>query len=253
MRFSIFFLFFTAITLLCQTDLKYSGFVNDSAFVLPYKDKIQLEKTLSALQSKTGIEFAVVTVESLEGLSVEQYSLKLFEDWKIGKKGKDNGLLLLLSVSDRKIRLETGYGLEGTINDGKAGAILDRAFLPSARQGKLDRGLINAVSEVLSELGYEDSVLKKNVSRKKENSLSPVSVTIFSGIFFIAFMILFFYNPSLAVWLLLQILSGSHSRRHGRSFGSGGSFRSFGGGSGGSSFSGFGGGRSGGGGASRGW
>jgi uncharacterized protein len=113
----------------------------------------QLNAMIDELERTTGAELAVVVVASLDGQSVEEFAEKLFKMWGIGKAGKDNGLLLLWSTGDRKVRIEVGYGLEGTIPDGKAGAILDAYVIPKFKTGQFDEGIIAGVAGVVMALG----------------------------------------------------------------------------------------------------
>src|SRR5262245_12817446 len=93
----------------------------------------RLNSTIGGFERTNGAEMAVVVIRSLDGVSIEETAVKLFELWKIGKKSKDNGLLLLWSVGDRRVRVEVGYGLEGVPPDGKVGVILDRYVMPKFR------------------------------------------------------------------------------------------------------------------------
>jgi uncharacterized protein len=119
----------------------------------------QLNAMIDELERTTGAELAVVVVASLDGQSVEDFAEKLFKLWGIGKAGKDNGLLLLWSRGDRKVRIEVGYGLEGMIPDGKAGAILDAYVIPKFKEGQFDEGLVAGVAAVAMALGNEPVAL----------------------------------------------------------------------------------------------
>jgi uncharacterized protein len=110
----------------------------------------RLNERIGALERDTGIEMAVVVMRSLDGLSIEEAAADLFEMWGIGKKDRDNGLLLLWSVGDRRVRVEVGYGLEGVIPDGKAGAILDAYVIPRFRAGQFDDGILAGVDALLA-------------------------------------------------------------------------------------------------------
>jgi len=103
--------------------LQPCGFVNDYANVLSASEERQLVSMISEVRQKTGAEIAVVTIQSLEGNEIDDFSNRLFEKWGIGQKGKDNGLLFLAAMKDRKMRIEVGYGLEGAIPDAQAGRI----------------------------------------------------------------------------------------------------------------------------------
>lgn len=110
----------------------------------------RLNETIGAFERTTGIEMAVVVMQSLDGGSIEEAAADLFALWGIGKKDRDNGLLLLWSVGDRRVRVEVGYGLEGVVPDGKAGAILDAFVIPHFRSGAFDAGILAGVDALLA-------------------------------------------------------------------------------------------------------
>ena len=127
---------------------EYQGFVNDYAGLLTPEVKAQLEATLTQLEKDTTAEVAVVTVKSLEGGDIDDYAVRLFEKWKIGKKGKDNGVLFLVALDDRKMRIEVGYGLEPVITDGRAGRIRDDDVIPRFKTNDYAGGITAGVSAI---------------------------------------------------------------------------------------------------------
>ena len=118
-----------------------SGYVNDFASVLTEDDRAYLVRFLGDLERDTNAEVVVVTVTSLEGLSIEEYANRLFADWGIGKRAQDNGVLLLVAPAERRVRIEVGYGLEGNLPDGLAGEIIRTDIVPEFQQGNLRRGI----------------------------------------------------------------------------------------------------------------
>jgi uncharacterized protein len=124
--------------------------VTDMPGALRAETIAQLNTIISDFERTNGGEMAVVVIRSLEGLSIEEAAVKLFELWGIGKKSKDNGLLLLWSTGDRRVRVEVGYGLEGVLPDGKAGAILDAYVIPKFKSGQFDEGVLGGVGALLS-------------------------------------------------------------------------------------------------------
>jgi uncharacterized protein len=119
----------------------------------------RLNQSIGDSQRTHGIEMAVVVVRSLDGLSIEDAAERLFKLWGIGKKDRDNGLLFLWSTADRKVRIEVGYGLEGVVPDGKAGAILDAYVIPRFKAGEFDAGVIAGVDAVLAAARNEPVML----------------------------------------------------------------------------------------------
>jgi uncharacterized protein len=124
--------------------------VTDMPGMLRPETIAQLNSSISDLERTTGAEMAVVVIGSLDGLSIEDAAEKLFNLWGIGKKSKDNGLLLLWSTGDRRVRVEVGYGLEGVLPDGKTGAILDAYVIPKFKSGEFDEGVLAGVAALQS-------------------------------------------------------------------------------------------------------
>lgn len=125
------------------------GHVNDFAGVLAAEVRTRLDASLRQAERDTTAEVVVVTVPSLGGATVEDYAVRLFAAWGIGKKGTDNGVLILVSPADRAMRIEVGYGLETVLPDGLAGDIVRTAFLPAFRDGDYPRGIEQGVARVL--------------------------------------------------------------------------------------------------------
>ena len=129
----------------------------------------QLNSTISDFERTTGGEMAVVVIGSLDGLSIEEAAVQLFNTWGIGKKSKDNGLLLLWSTGDRRVRVEVGYGLEGVLPDGKTGAILDTYVIPRFKSGEFDEGVLAGVAALLSVVRNEPVELPSPGSESYES------------------------------------------------------------------------------------
>lgn len=130
---------------------KPTGYVNDFAGILHKTQAIELH--ITAYHKKTGTEIAVVTVQSLEGLSVEEYANQLFREWGIGQKQKNNGLLILIAVKEHKTRIEVGYGLESKLTDGFCGDVIRDDMVPQFKQGRFDDGIHDALNALISRLG----------------------------------------------------------------------------------------------------
>lgn len=121
--------------------LKPQGRVNDFANLLDAADRQDLENRLAEVEQSRGAQIAVVTLASLEGGEINDFTNKLYRQWGIGEKGKNNGVLLLVARDDRKARIEVGYGLEPILPDVLAGRILDEDLFPAFRQKKFSEGL----------------------------------------------------------------------------------------------------------------
>ena len=210
--------------------VKDGVYIYDDGNIIDDDVESQINDMLVDLEEKTEVEFAVITVEDLQGLEIEEYANNLFNTLGIGKKGEDNGLLLLISQSDERVRLEIGRGLEGCLNDAKCGRILDDYFVPYRDNDEYTKGTELTVEATLNVLADEYDVqiqgLDENIQLEEENEED------YTIIFIIVVIIIF------AVCLIME-----KNDYHG----GGGIFVGGGGSSGGS----FGGGFSGGGGASR--
>lgn len=129
------------------------GYVTDEANVLTAEQKNRIEHRISEYHKQTGIEIAVVTVNNMGGERVEEYANHLFRQWGIGQKGKDNGLLLLLAMQERKIRIEVGYGLEGQLNDAFCGTVIREQMGPQFKQQRYGQGFHDALEAIFQRLG----------------------------------------------------------------------------------------------------
>lgn len=127
-----------------------TGFVNDFAGMLTVEQRQSLETKLSGFQNDTSNELSVVTISSLGGDTIENFAVKLFEDWGIGKKNKNNGVLLLISRDDRQMRIEVGYGLEGALTDAQSFWIIQSVLKPAFQRGDYYGGINSGVDSVIS-------------------------------------------------------------------------------------------------------
>jgi uncharacterized protein len=123
-------------------------FVNDFARVLNDSQRDALEQRVRALQQKTDAELAVVTLPSLEGGQIDDFTNRLFRRWGVGQKGKNNGVMLLIAIHERKMRIEVGYGLEPILTDAMAGRIIDGELRPQFRQNNFPEGLRRGVERI---------------------------------------------------------------------------------------------------------
>jgi len=212
---------------------KAENYVTDTVGLLSNTTKQTLNQELKAFEGSDSTQIAVLIIPSLDGETLESYSLQVLESWGIGQKGKDNGALLLIVKNDRKLRIEVGYGLEGRLTDLLSGRIIDTIISPKFKQGKFDEGVTNGVHAMMSAVKGEFKV-----TTKKKRSIHPLFIML--GFFLFSFIISRFNRSA-----------GRRSRHHSIHLGGGpGGFS--GGGSSGGGFSG-GGGSGGGGGASGGW
>lgn len=218
------------------------GYVNDFAGILSPETEVKLNRLIGDLEKQTTAQVAVATVESISPETVEIYTNKLFEKWGVGQKEKDNGVLILVAVMERKTWIEVGYGLEGAIPDARVSRIYRDIMVPAFGKGDFNDGIFRTVKAIAGLIAEESGVEIDGVSPPPSMKIS--SRTRGGGIF--ALVILIF--------VLISFLrsgsrrSGTNSR--GGGFWVGGGTGGFSGGFGGG---GFGGGMSGGGGAGGGW
>jgi uncharacterized protein len=126
-----------------------SGRVTDNAEVLNDATRRALTERLKAHEDRTGDQIVVLTIPSLESENIEEYAVKIFESWKLGKKGKDNGVLVIVAPKDRRMRIEVGYGLEGTLTDLAAGRIVRNVMTPRFKAGDYNGGIEAGVQAIL--------------------------------------------------------------------------------------------------------
>ena len=260
--------------------------INDTARLLSPATIQHLEQSLAALEREESTQLVVLTIPSLEGENLEQYALKVVEHWKIGQKGLDNGALLLIAYKDRKIRIETGYGLEGSLTDLVAGRIIRDVIAPQFKRGDYDRGVSDGVAAMIAAVKgefagkgaqYQGSqqdpgaflvvvlfglFLIGNIFRRVKpvaagvgGAYAPFIGFLVAGITASAALMVLAIGGALAAYVVSLFAASSVRRRSGfgSSFPGGGGFGGFGGGGGGFGGFGGGGGGSGGGGASGGW
>lgn len=223
-----------------------TGYVNDFAGVVDAGYASRIADLIRQLKEKTGAEIAVVTVASLGEMGSEEFANQLFQRWGLGQKGMDNGVLILLSLADRKVRIEPGYGLEGPLPDGFCGGIIREVMLPSFKRGEYGKGLYLGTAAVAQKVAFEYGVELSDQGGAPITPSRPGHRAPCGGLLS-AFVFLFFLLLLLRGRFLFPFLLGMGM---GRGFWSGGNF---GGGGFGGGFGGFGGGSSGGGGATGGW
>jgi uncharacterized protein len=136
-----------------QADVPYlTGRIVDNAEILKPDTRKRLAETLRQHEQKTTNQVAVLTVPTLQGNSVEEFAVRVFEQWKLGQKGKDNGVLVVVAPQDRRMRIEVGYGLEGVLPDAIAARIIRNVMTPRFKQGNYDAGIAEGVEAIVAHL-----------------------------------------------------------------------------------------------------
>lgn len=151
---------------------KLHGRVNDTAGMLSPDTVQQLEFLLKSLEEKESTQIAILTITSLQGESLEAYSLAVVGKWQLGQEGLDNGALLLIAKSERKIRIEVGYGLEGGLTDLTAGRIIRNVITPQFKNGNFDQGVINGVTAMVAAVQgeYSSTALVQKQGKEEETT-----------------------------------------------------------------------------------
>ena len=126
-----------------------AGRINDNAHLLSAETVTALESRLAAYEDSTGNQIVLLTIESLEGESIEEYALRVAETWKLGQKGVDNGALLLIAKDDRKLRIEVGYGLEASLTDAMTSYIINSVITPLFKQGDFEAGIREGLEQMI--------------------------------------------------------------------------------------------------------
>jgi uncharacterized protein len=210
--------------------------VTDKAGFLSATTLAALDAELESYERSTGRQVLVYIDRSTGGIPLEDWASRAFQAWKVGRKGLDDGLAVFIMAADRKIRIEVGYGLEALVPDITAGRVINDIMVPAIRNGENDRAVRDGVSSLLGVISGEPGAQGSGETGTRTTRRLSTGEKILAGAAILFFLILFITHPSLALWLLFNLISGGRG----------------GGGSGGGSFSG-GGGRSGGGGASGSW
>src|SRR3989344_2638603 len=144
------------------------GFVNDFANVLPVGIKATLESQLAEYEKQTSIEIVVVTISSLDGLEIEDYTQQLWESWGVGKGGKDNGIIFITAPNERNVRIQTGYGIEPDLIDLASNRILDEVVIPFFNNKDVAGGIASGVSAILKSLGNSPYETRLEERRRAE-------------------------------------------------------------------------------------
>jgi uncharacterized protein len=218
-----------------------SGRVVDQANIVQPSTRNAIEQKLADLETKSGIQLVVATVPSLQGQEIEPYANELFRNWKLGEKTKNNGVLLLVAPNERRVRIEVGYGLEGTLTDALSKVIIANAMTPRFKAGDFGDGISRGVDDIITVLTTDASEWQQRPSLRLDNqqTADPISWVLIAAL--IALITLLVVSPGfrwffLNVVLNILISSGRSSRSGGLS--GGGGFSGGGGSSGGGGASG---------------
>ena len=255
-------LFFLGLFIILSHTLRAEDFpprattlVTDFTETLGEGEKSSLERKLVTFNDSTSTQIAVVLMRSTGNYEISDYSVQLFNQWKIGQASKNNGILILVAIDDHKVWITTGYGIEGVLPDALCRRIIEQDFVPAFRRGDYYAGLEEGTNSIMSVVKGEFTAEDFLKTKKKKPVFFPFLMFLF--VIFIVILSRFgrtnryARKNNLAFWAAWALLNAASNRSRGSwgDFSGGGGF---GGGSGGG-FGGFGGGSSGGGGAGGSW
>lgn len=194
-------------------DVPYlSGRVNDLAGIIPPQTRDGLESKLKAFEQETGAQVAVLTIDSLDGEVLEDFSHRVASTWKLGQQGKDNGVLFLVARDDRKMRLEVGYGLEAALTDAQSRRILDHVVRPKFRAGDFGGGVEAGVDAVVGTLRGQADAIPAEAPSASANEMAnmpwPMRL-LMAGMFFTivgVFSVIAFFQSGCHGWFLYVFL-----------------------------------------------
>jgi uncharacterized protein len=188
-----------------------TGRVVDDANILDAATRSTLTQKLEALQQKTGTQLVVVTLKSLQGTSIENYGIELARNWKIGQKGTNNGVLLIVAPSERRARIEVGYGLEGTLTDALSNVIITTVMAPRFRNNDYAGGITAATDNIIQVLSGDAELFNQQTPIKPAASHKEPA----NNWFAIVFVLLWFGVAGLIVLNALRQNRMSGGRRYG--------------------------------------
>lgn len=218
-----------------------TGRIVDQANIVSTETRQAIEPKLADLKTKSGIQLVVATVTSLEGQEIEPYANELFRTWKLGEKDKNNGVLLLVAPNEHRVRIEVGYGLEGTLTDALSKVIITNAITPRFKTGDFNGGIARGVDDIITVLTTDAAEWQQRPSLRLDSAQSggPPNWLIVAAV--VIFLGMFITWPGFRWFVLnlaLNILLSSGSSRGSGSSGGGGGFSGGGGSSGGGGASG---------------
>ena len=158
----------TALALAAPTFPELTGRIVDAANVIPQATRATLEPRLEALETKSGVQLVVATVKSLDGQAIEPYANELFRHWKLGEATKNNGVLLLIAPNERKVRIEVGYGLEGTLTDALSKIVIANAIAPRFKAGDFGAGVERGVDDIITILTTDAAEWQKRPQLRED-------------------------------------------------------------------------------------
>ena len=185
-----------------------SGRIVDQANIIPQQTRDALEPKLAELEQKSGIQLVVATVNTLEGQEIEPYANELFRFWKLGEKNKNNGVLLLVAPKERRVRIEVGYGLEGTLTDALSAVIIANAITPRFKTGDYSGGITRGVDDIITVLTTDESEWQKRPSLRLDRPQAAHPTNWVGLLALGAFLVLLVVSPGFRTMVFAMLLTG---------------------------------------------
>lgn len=193
-----------------------SGRVVDEAGILDQSTQTALTTKLANLEAKTTDQLVVVTLKTLQGLSIEDFGVRLGRHWQIGQKNKNNGILLIVAPGERKVRIEVGYGVEATLTDAVAKFIIEQSILPRFRASDMPGGIVRGADDIIAVLTGDAEEWKRRAAPLTPSASDPLSsflgdsvqlvaLLFFGGVFAVFFLVWGFIFFSLFVHILVVL------------------------------------------------
>ena len=183
-----------------------TGRIVDQANILNATTRAELNSKLEALEKKTSDQLVVVTLKSLQGTSIEDFGYQLGRHWQVGQKGKNNGVLLIVAPNERRVRIEVGYGLEGTLPDAVSKLIIENSIIPRFRANDFPGGIVRGVDDIISILTGDAEEWKRRAVQQQVRRDSTTGELIFMLLFIIAMAVII-------IMAIQGMLVASHGRR----------------------------------------
>jgi len=214
---------------------KIEARINDNANIISSNDERKLETLLKDVESKTSSQVALLTINSLQGENLEDYAMRVAQSWQLGQKKFDNGVLMLVAMKEKKIRIEVGYGLESIITDAKSGYIIRNYIVPEFKNGNFTGGITNGLLAISGLVTNEFEITDSELAQYSKQQKSGKRTQIPFGLFIFLFMFIFggFRRRRGGLFTALflgSLLGGGRSRGGGGFGGFSGGGGSFGGG-----------------------
>ena len=199
--------------------------VMDMAGIISSQTEMQINSECQKLSSETGIQFAILTIKSLQGESLEEYSLKVAESWALGDSQKDTGVLLFVAYDEHEMRFEVGYGLESTLTDAKTGLIIRNVIAPNFQKGDYDAGFLQATQNVIGLVSGQEELVSPQVLNEKGENQEALETVIPAIIAIVVFCLLIFTKTGRKILFYSSFFTGGrggHGGGHGGGHNGGG-------------------------------